>query len=97
MGNCDDKGELEVKTPLGSFTSRGKRNAELVAAIALAVMAVQTYLVFSHVEDTKGSSIALATALRDFASSQRELACMLRFPQDQREWAYKECRRIGAM
>lgn len=97
MGDDKCTSEVEVKTPVGSFSSKGKHNAELIAAIAMAVMSLQLYLVYTHVEDAKSSSVALASALREFAGSQRELACMLRFPQDQREWAYKECTRIGSM
>lgn len=103
---CDKTGEFEVKTPLGSFTSRGKRNAEIIAALSLAAMLVLAYIMWNHSEDTVRARVdrnkqmdALSGAIKEFAAAQREMACIISLPQDKREAEYRSpfglCKRMG--
>jgi hypothetical protein len=104
----DASGQFSVTTPIGSFSSRGKKSAELIAALSLAALLVIGYALWRHEEETvraresRSKQIELLTAaINNMASAQREMTCMISLSQDKRELEYQSpvgrCKRIGAM
>ena len=104
----DGDSNLEITTPLGKIISKGKRNAELVALLSLLALSLISWVLWQHHEESSRSRAEnnanmnmLAAAIKDFASAQREMACIIALPQDRREEEYRSplsfCRRLGSM
>lgn len=66
----------------------GKKNAELIAALACVVMGTQLWLVYRHVEASDQQSMKIYGALR-------EMTCVLKIKPDERGAAYKLCEEMG--
>lgn len=64
--------EIGIKTPFGELVSKGKKNSELIAALALAALIVIGYVLYDHKTDEKESKTALAVAIKEVAAAQRE-------------------------
>lgn len=103
-----DNNTLSVKTALGTATWSGKRVAELITILTLCVMGVLTYALWRHMLETDKAAAQTSEqylsamkftsqAIVQSASAQREFACLISIPQDQREraWETGRCRRMA--
>ena len=94
-GEENGNGETSVTTPLGGFTYKGKRMAELISVCLLCLTFLLTYILWEHKNNTKDNSTALSLAIKELSLSQRamveaqrEMTCVISMPQEKRENAY---------
>ena len=97
----DGNGSAEITTPIGSVRFGGKRMAEIIAVMSLCLLGVLAFVLFEHMADTKASGKELTAAVREMASAQREMACIISLPEDRREREYASpnsfCRSMARM
>lgn len=91
----DDRGDLEVTTPLGKITGHNVRTSELLSILILVIVALTFWMVLEHKADARdnaaiisSSNKEVASAIRDFAQSNRKLTCVISLPQEQRQVEY---------
>lgn len=93
--NCNSN--AEITTPIGSVKFGGKRTAEMITVFSLVVLGILSYTVYMMYGTMQGVS----GAIRDLASAQRELTCIISRPEQEREREYLSqngfCKQIGRM
>lgn len=96
-----DNGSAEISTPIGSVKVGGKRMAEIIAVLCLSLLLVHTYVLYTHTNDSRAGEEKLSAAIREMASAQREMACIISLPQERREREYATqngfCRTMAKM
>ena len=92
---ADVNGEAEIKTPIGSVRWAGKKNAELIALLALCLLFVMSYVLFQHLHDSR----ELHSTFKELIVSQREQTCLLSLPETERKAEYSApygfCKRMA--
>lgn len=73
--------EFEVKTAAGTLRARGY-DAITIVLVAYAVFS--TYFLFTMVTEVRISNKQLTEAMGQIISTQKEMACILALPQEQR-------------
>jgi len=88
--------EVEATAP-GGFKVR-VRGYDIIVVIATVIMTMVAYMVYEHKIEAHASSSNIANAMRDLASAQREMACIISLPQERREQEFISpngfCKRI---
>ena len=95
-------GEVQITTPIGSLSSKGKRTAEFIAILSLCLLFLLAYVLWEHKTDAKAIGIDLRDAIKEMTTAQhentaaqRELNCLIAIPQEQREKQAEFCKRIA--
>lgn len=98
----DENTEGSINTPLGGLTFKGKKTAEFIAIACLFLLGLFGYILWEHKADAKSADERLAhrdtqiaQAIRDMASSNRVLACLMATRQEEREAKLAQCERIA--
>lgn len=89
----EGNGNLEVKTPWGSFS--GKRTAELIAILSLCILGVLGYAFWEHKLEAKASGDSLTAVMKDLATAIREGNCINSYPEAERESRVQQCKLIS--
>lgn len=103
-----DNTEASITTPAGSFAFKGKRAAEFIAFLSLALLFVLAYVLWEHKTDTRETGVVLRDAIkemteaqRESTSVQREWMCLSTLTPDRREREYLSsnsvCKQIARM
>lgn len=77
--------ESGITTPLGSLNFKGKKAAEFISIVLLALFAVLAYAFWEHKTDQKAADTNITAAMKDNASATRLMACLISLPQDERK------------
>lgn len=98
----EEQSEGSITTPLGSVNFKGKRTAEIISILCLALMFLLSYVVYEHKTDTKDmgnqfiSAVKeLTVATRDNVQAQRVMNCLLTLDQKDRREALATCERLA--
>jgi hypothetical protein len=98
----EENSEAGITTPMGTVSFKGKKTAEFIAIVCLFLMGLFGYILWEHKADAKVSDERLANrdtqialAIRDMASSNRVLACLMATKQEEREAKLQQCERIA--
>lgn len=93
----DSREELELTGPGG--TRVRARGYDLIAILLAVGMGSGLYMLHQHTADARDSSVMISQSLRELAVSQRETACVLALPQDQRMQQFAQndswCKRVS--
>lgn len=77
-----EQSEVEVHGPAG--TSIRARGYDVITILVAVFLGVFTWALTQHITDTKESNKQIALAINELSMSQREMACILALPQDDR-------------
>ncbi len=91
-----------ITTPLGSLSFSGKRMAEFISVILLALFGVMAYAFWEHKTDTLEFRNAFVTLIKDSTQVQKEqviaqrvMNCLLTVNQNDRQSQLANCERIA--
>ena len=95
--------EGSITTPLGSLNLKGKKTAELISFICLALLFLMSYILWEHKTDAKDAQTQFVAAIKEMTiatrenvQAQREMNCLIALPQDRREGQTELCKRLSA-
>ncbi len=75
------------------------RGYDILTIFIVVAASIGLYVVYQHTHDTKDSNEQIAKSIAALASSQREMACIISLPQDQRLIEFTSqnglCRRLA--
>ena len=98
----EDNTEAGITTPAGSISFKGKKTAEFIAIVCLFLLGLFGYILWEHKNDARAAEVSLAkrddslsSAIREMASSNRVLACLMATKHDEREAKLAHCERIA--
>lgn len=98
----EENSEAGITTPLGSASFKGKKTAEFIAIFCLFLLGLFGYILWEHKADARTAALELAQrdgqlsqAIREMASSNRVLACLMATKQEEREAKLAQCERIA--
>ena len=99
---AEENTEGTITTPLGSVNLKGKKTAELIAIICLALLFLLSYVLWEHKTDEKeskkefvGAFKELTAATRENVQAQRVMNCLLATDQKDREAKLSTCERLA--
>ena len=82
--------EQVIEVEAGGVKARAK-NYRIIDIVWIGIAlcgALGLYIVSQHDQQTRENGTALASAIREFAAAQREMACIISLPQEERERQY---------
>ena len=98
----DNNSKAGITTPLGSLSFSGKRMAEFISIILLALFGVMAYAFWEHKTDTTDFRNAFVTVIRESTQVQKEqvvaqrvMNCLLTIEQKDRSTQLSNCERIS--
>lgn len=81
---CPPTEGFKLKTPWGSLSIGGKKGAEIITTISLAVTLMLGWITWQSVIALQ----AVGASINNLSASQRELICTISQPQEKRERDY---------
>ena len=96
--DCNNAASIEVTGPGGIGAKvRGTRMSDIIAVLSTIALGILSYAVFMMY----GTMLSVGGAIRDLAAAQRELACIISRPQEDREREYGSpnsfCKQMGRL
>ena len=95
MAEENNESKADIKTPLGSLSFSGKRTAEFIAILSLCLLFLLAYTFWEHKTDAKEATKELIIGVKEFSVAQREMACIISLPQEQRSQSSAFCKTIA--
>ena len=95
-----------ITTPIGSLSFSGKRIAEFISILSMAVLFLMAYVLYEHKEDAKSLQASFTSGFKEMSGAQREQnqilreqVCLLSLAPEKREREFMSessfCKRLS--